>query len=242
MAFDIVLLAIVVFFLFVRLKNQFGKVDETDEERKQIIEKFKQQSNSCCQAKEKAKTGIKILNLDNFKREKNDKNIVEVASNKEKDSSVVADKKTALESTLDEIFEKSDIDKNYFLHGAELAFEMIVDSISKKDFETLKSLLSINIFEEFKNQIEAMSKKGKNMNATVIKIPNKKILSAKIKDKLAYIDVLFESEQVIFVSNNKGELISGSKKDIENIEEIWTFKKDLSDKNPNWVVVGTRAK
>jgi predicted lipid-binding transport protein (Tim44 family) len=242
MTFDLILLAIIVIFLFLRLKNQFGKVDESDEERKKIIETFKkqQQGKGGGFGGSGMKSGLKMPNIEQFRREK-----VEESKKEEiKEAKVVKEeKKSPLGKTLDKIFEKcGNANEKAFLYGSETAFEMVVSSLSNKDFDTLRVLLSKNIFEEFKKEIEKMDKKDQRMSATVVSIPKKEIKSAKIVGKFAYIDVFFESEQIIFIEDNNGKVISGSKDDIKTISEIWTFKKDVNDENPNWLITGTKVK
>jgi len=34
-------------------------------------------------------------------------------------------------------------------------------------------------------------------------------------------------------------VIEGSKTEIVQVNDIWTFKKDLTSSNPNWVIIAT---
>ena len=242
MTFDLILLAIIVIFLFLRLKNQFGKIDESDEERKKIIETFKKQQQKDGEPRggSKMKTVIKMPNIEQFKREKTkeeskeEKKVVDAVKQEEDNS--------PLGKTLKKIFEKcKDTNKKSFLYGAESAFEMVVASLSNSDFVTLNKLLSKNMASEFKKEIEKMDKKNQKMSATIVSIPKEEIVSAKIVGKFAHIDVLFESEQIIFISDKTGKVTSGNKEDIKTVSEVWTFKKDLTSEDPNWIVTGTKA-
>lgn len=242
MTFDLILLAIIVVFLFLKLKNQFGKIDESDEERRKIIETFKKQQKSggCCGGS-RMNIGIKMPNIEQFKREKTK----ETPKEEIKEAKIVKnkEKKSPLGKTLDKIFEKCEgANEKSFMHGAETAFEMIVASLSNKDSKTLDKLLSKNMAEEFKREIVKMDKKNQKMSATIVSIPKKEIKSAKTVGKFAHIDVLFESEQIIFIEDKNKKIVSGTKDEIKTISEIWTFKKDLNSENPNWIITGTRVK
>ena len=56
------------------------------------------------------------------------------------------------------------------------------------------------------------------------------------KKNIAYINLLFESEQVQISKNSKGEIIDGDNNQILQIREIWTFSKNLRSKDPNWTL------
>ena len=63
------------------------------------------------------------------------------------------------------------------------------------------------------------------------------IKSANLEKKnVAYFKLLFESEQVQVTKNSKGEIIDGDNNQILQIREIWTFSKNLKNKDPNWIL------
>ena len=56
------------------------------------------------------------------------------------------------------------------------------------------------------------------------------------KNKLCFIKLEFKSQQVQTTRDSKNIVIDGNDNLILNITELWTFSKELKNKNPNWVL------
>ena len=101
----------------------------------------------------------------------------------------------------------------------------------------LSKLFRKNIYRAFETQINLRSKKNEDLEITVISVKTPEIKSANLEKKnVAYFKLLFESEQVQVTKNSKGEIIDGDNNQILQIREIWTFSKNLKNKDPNWIL------
>jgi predicted lipid-binding transport protein (Tim44 family) len=49
------------------------------------------------------------------------------------------------------------------------------------------------------------------------------------------------SKQINYVSDKEQKIIEGKKDEISEINDIWTFKKDIKSPNPNWLVSATSS-
>jgi predicted lipid-binding transport protein (Tim44 family) len=47
------------------------------------------------------------------------------------------------------------------------------------------------------------------------------------------------SEQVQVMRDKKGAKMPEFEPQIENVEDSWSFKRDLRNANPNWIIVAT---
>jgi len=126
-----------------------------------------------------------------------------------------------------------------FIGGAKAAFEMIIKAFSKGDGSALRTLLGKDAYKGFMAAIEERKKKDIVEETTIVAI-----LSANIKDvilnkKIAKIAVHFVSEQINLVKDKQGKVIEGDPSQVDNIEEIWTFERNLASSNPNWELVQT---
>ena len=68
--------------------------------------------------------------------------------------------------------------------------------------------------------------------------------SIQIKDmkklkNLVRVSVLFESEQIKFLKDNKGKIIDGNQKESILVKDLWTFEKKIQSKDLNWMLVET---
>ena len=128
-----------------------------------------------------------------------------------------------------------------FLFGAKKSFEMIVESFSKGDVETLEMLVSKEILKKFQDVIEKRKAEGIVSEADFIAFDKAEIVDAKISaDNIAKITVEFISQQVNLLKNAQGEVIEGDENFIQNIKDKWTFERSLTSTSPNWLLVSTR--
>lgn len=146
------------------------------------------------------------------------------------------DMRTAIEgmTKLDPSFSLPD-----FLKGARGAFDMVLDAYTQDDRDTLKMLLSKDIFESFKKELDASRKDNRRVDTTLVSILSAEPLEAKLVKNTASITVKFESEQIQIIRDAEGKIIEGDASDIQTVDDEWTFERDLRSSNPNWKIVAT---
>jgi predicted lipid-binding transport protein (Tim44 family) len=222
---DIIILILITVFIFKKLTSEFGKISEDDKDRKKVIEELLKKQKEAENNKIVDITPQIKTHMDKSLYSKNLKLINKSLKNKiEKNSKL----KKALEK----------LNLDLFLKGSDNAIEMTIEAFSKKNTETLKMLLSKNLYLEFKKQLDSAEKKKQNIKSSIISLINQEIINIELKNKFIYIDVKFKTEQINFIEDNKGNIISGDKNNIEIIEEIWSFKKDINSKDINWKIIG----
>ena len=124
-----------------------------------------------------------------------------------------------------------------FVDGAKKAFEYILVKYSEDDIKSLKPLLATEIFKNFSDQIKQRQNKKQKLGITILKIDDPEIIDINIeKNKLCFIKLEFKSQQVQITKDSKNIVIDGNDNLILNITELWTFSKELKNKNPNWVL------
>ena len=128
-----------------------------------------------------------------------------------------------------------------FLSGATSAFEMVVGAYAKKDTDTLKPLLSPDVYSQFSSAIQEREDRGETLETEIILLKPAKIEAIDVQNGRAQIDVRFQSEQVNIVKNAKGEVVEGDKDRVESVTDVWTFARDANSRDPNWVLVATRS-
>jgi len=233
MSFDTIIFAVITVVVFLKLRKEFGKISSDDKSREEII-------NSLLNKQKKGKKGEIIDITPQIKKQK------EGRGEQKKDESVyvtnleILNKKMKGDVEKDEKLKKvlKNLDLSLFLRGSDNALEMTMDAFSKKDVDTLKALLSKNLFEEFKKQLDSVEKKKQSIKSSIIAVLEQEIVDIKIKSKFIHIDVKFKTEQINFIEDDKEKVVSGDKNKIEIIEEIWSFKKDLNSKDNNWQIIG----
>lgn len=128
-----------------------------------------------------------------------------------------------------------------FLGGAKAAFEMIITAFAAGDKKSLQSLLSKQVFANFTGAIDARAAAGETLEAELISPPSAEIVEASLEDRTAIVTVRFVSEQVNVLRDKDNEVIDGDPNRITKVIDIWTFSRDTSARDPNWVLVETRS-
>lgn len=128
-----------------------------------------------------------------------------------------------------------------FLTGATQAFEMIVAAYAKHDTDTLKPLLSPEVYARFATAIQEREERGETLETELVALKPAKLEAVEMQGSRALVSVRFQSEQVNVVKNAKGEPIEGDKDHVDSITDIWTFARDTRSRDPNWTLVATQS-
>ena len=65
------------------------------------------------------------------------------------------------------------------------------------------------------------------------------IEDARLDGKVAEIEVRFDADIAAVTRDKDGELVAGSMTDAVPTNDIWTFRRNLASKDPNWLLVET---
>ncbi|MFT6332553.1 MAG: putative lipid-binding transport protein (Tim44 family) [Lentimonas sp.] len=225
---DILFFAVVAVFIFFKLFEQFGKVDEDqkNQSKKRNSQKYGAVKNFI---KEKTKYSYSQEAQEPAAKVQPIKTPID-----EKSQKIVEDLDIKLQSELNSILQKINLSPSQFIEGAKSAFEIVISSFSLGKIDDLKPLTSQKTLENFNKEIERRKIEQQTLNSKIISIDNCKITDVKTVKTVAHITILFESKQINYITNDKGGVVSGSKNQITQMNDSWTFKKDLQSANLNW--------
>lgn len=128
---------------------------------------------------------------------------------------------------------------HHFLTGAKAAFDMIVTAFATGDLAKLKSLLTKDLFQNFKTAVEEREEKGHRQHTKVESVKDLKIADAYYKSPYCFVTVRFQSEQLNVVYDKNDKAVEGDPDHYVMLEEDWTFRRNPKADNPNWVLVAT---
>lgn len=228
---DIIFFAVVAVFILMRLRNVLGQKTEDDDkrrmEKRQKYEQAKQAGPKVVNFPGKNAT-IKDITPDNAKvvspniAEGIDEKVMEVVS-----KVTASDRSFTLA---------------WFMMGAKKAFEMIFEAFSKGDEKTLKNLLSDDVYKEFAEELNAQQEKNQKQDITLISVEDCSVVQASFEKNVASFTVKFISEQIRVTRDaESGEIIEGNASQIDQVEDVWTFTRNLRSSNPNWQVSDTQG-
>ncbi len=131
-------------------------------------------------------------------------------------------------------------DPGAFLDGAAGAFRMIVTAFAAGDRQTLKGLLSPDVFADFAAAVSAREEAGETQRTEVAAFRETSLVEADLRGTFATIGVRFVTDQVNITTGKGGLLVAGSEAVVETID-VWSFARDLNAADPTWLLVGTRS-
>ena len=201
---NIVILLVVVIFVYKLLFSNFGLMSD-EEKRKQndIANDF---------IKNVTNTGFNDTS-------KNEKKVV-IFGNIEEYNKIYKNYINRVNKQKDPA-KKVDFDETKFIKSAEKAIGMIMDAFSEKRLDVLEKMLVKELFQIFKNKIE--NSNDLIYKVVVISVIDKSIESKIINKKNKTVALKVTMEQINYIENTQGELISGSKDKVIKITELWTF-------------------
>lgn len=130
-------------------------------------------------------------------------------------------------------------DPGQFLNGAKQAYEMIVTAFAAGDRRELKPLLADEVYDDFDGALRAREAEGQKVEMTFIGIDDAKITAAEMRGRMAEITVKFVSEVISLTKNDEGIVIEGDPTTVRKVTDIWTFARDTSSNDPNWLLIAT---
>lgn len=127
-----------------------------------------------------------------------------------------------------------------FLEGAVIAFEMIVKKFQEGDVASLSLLLGSELLEKLKAEI-ILRNPEYSYHAEFVKINHPVITDIKIDSCIVLAEVSFSSQQINFVKDRAGNVVSGSVSKILKMNDIWSFSGDLMLHRNRWRLILTRS-
>lgn len=135
----------------------------------------------------------------------------------------------------------SAFDPQEFLVGTRVAFEMILDAYASGDTDTLKPMLSADVFGNFNQSIRDREKAGEVLEETLVGIKSADIMEAYLENGVANITVKLVSEQISAVRDEGGDVVDGDPNVVTEVTDFWTFARNTRARDPNWMLVATRS-
>jgi predicted lipid-binding transport protein (Tim44 family) len=132
-------------------------------------------------------------------------------------------------------------DPQRFLAGARRAFETIIEAYAAGDRETLRPLLADDVYAGFERAIDQREAAGQSFETQLTAVPTAEVVGAEMRDKLARITVRFKSEQINLLRDAQGKILEGEPRTAEEVIDLWTFERDTTSPDPNWILVETRT-
>jgi len=126
-----------------------------------------------------------------------------------------------------------------FLEGAQAAYKMMLEAFWKGDLSAVRSHADENVYDAFAASIEQRNKDGLTLDNRLVAVEQAVISSATLERSIAFVTVRFEADIAAVTRNKDGEVVAGSMTDAVQTRDLWTFRRDIASRDPNWLLVET---
>ena len=126
-----------------------------------------------------------------------------------------------------------------FIEGAQAAYRMVLEAFWKGDRAELSFLTGPEVRAAFEESIDEREAAGHVLDNRLVAIERAAIDNARLDGKVAEIEVRFDAFVAAVTRDKEGELVAGSMSDAVPTNDIWTFRRNLASKDPNWLLVET---
>src|SRR6185369_9111063 len=126
-----------------------------------------------------------------------------------------------------------------FLEGAKAAYRLVLEAFWKGDLDTLKPHVDAHVFETFAGAVEQRTKDGLSLDNRLVTIEQAVISEAEMERSTAVVTVRFEADIAAVTRNSEGQVVAGSLSDAVQTRDLWTFRRDLASRDPNWFLIET---
>jgi predicted lipid-binding transport protein (Tim44 family) len=126
-----------------------------------------------------------------------------------------------------------------FLEGAKAAYRMILEAFWRGDLDAMRSHVDDHVYETFSAAVEQRQKEGLKLDNRLVAIEQAVIAEATVERSIAVLTVRFEADIAAVTRDADGNVVAGSLSDAVQTRDLWTFRRDISSPNPNWVLIET---
>lgn len=215
---DIVLMAMVAVFIALRLRSELGK--------KTGNEPLRPNPGSSPYGRDNGPA----IDAEPVEIEQNDASVIDMAED------------PAVRAGLGEI-RRADrfFDAGEFLEGAKSAYQMILEAFWAGDKDALKDFLDETVLSQFGSAIDQREQDGLTLENRLLDITGAEIIGAGIVKRRAEITLHFSAEIIAVTRDGDNNVVDGDLSDAVDLEDKWTFARDVKSRDPNWTLVATRA-
>lgn len=121
-----------------------------------------------------------------------------------------------------------------FTDGAKTAYSMILEAFASGDRETLRELLTDEVYTVYDAAIMSRETEGLTQVTDLGRLRSCQIKQAWIEDGTASIRVLYEADIASALRDADGNLVEGDPDLLASISEFWTYDRKLGTDDPSW--------
>ena len=126
-----------------------------------------------------------------------------------------------------------------FLEGATAAYRLGLEAYWRGELDTVRGHVDQHVYDTFEAAIEQRKADGLKLDNRLVAIEQAVISEASLEKQVAIVTVRFEADIAAVTRNAEGSVVAGSLSDAVQTRDMWTFRRDISSRDPNWLLIET---
>jgi predicted lipid-binding transport protein (Tim44 family) len=126
-----------------------------------------------------------------------------------------------------------------FLEGATAAYRLVLEAYWRGELDTVRGHVDQHVYDTFEAAIEQRKIDGLKLDNRLVAIEQAVISEASLERQVAIVTVRFEADIAAVTRNAEGSVVAGSLSDAVQTRDMWTFRRDVSSRDPNWLLIET---
>jgi predicted lipid-binding transport protein (Tim44 family) len=123
-----------------------------------------------------------------------------------------------------------------FLEGAKGAYRMVLEAFWRGDKEELGQLCDRDVYEGFVGAIDSRTAAGETLDNRLIRIEDATVVAASFEAPIARIAVRFTADIAAVTRDRDGKVVAGSLDDAIESRDLWTFSRNVTSSDPDWLL------
>lgn len=124
--------------------------------------------------------------------------------------------------------------KRDFIEGARLAYPMILEAFAEGDRDTLKGLLTPEVYVIYDDTITAREAEEQKQVTDLGRLVDAMLVGCEVEKNTARLSVEYEADIASAVLSSGGDVLAGDPDMLARIKEVWTFERALKSSDPTW--------
>lgn len=125
-----------------------------------------------------------------------------------------------------------------FMDGAKAAYSMILEYYADGNIEELRPLLSLDVYDAYAAGISDRDAQGFTQTTDMARLMSAEIVAATRDNNIGRIDVRFVAELASALMDNEGTIVEGDLDFLSEVDEVWSFERELGQDDPSWKLAG----
>lgn len=123
-----------------------------------------------------------------------------------------------------------------FVEGARGAYRMILEAFWRGDKEELAQLCDRDVYEGFCAAIDARIAAGETLENRLVRIDEMAITAATFAAPMARVTIRFTADIAAVTRDAQGTVVAGSLTDAVQANDVWTFSRNVTSADPDWLL------